>query len=75
MAALSSSMDLTLWTAGRNGIKGEWMKARRPFSLALAVVSTFLDLRRDSLSIGSFFGRKQYSAGAQVPGNQYVFIL
>ncbi|KAF8201349.1 putative zinc-finger of transcription factor IIIC complex-domain-containing protein [Mycena galopus ATCC 62051] len=26
VAALSSSMDLTLWTAGRNGIKGEWIK-------------------------------------------------
>ncbi|KAJ7916764.1 putative zinc-finger of transcription factor IIIC complex-domain-containing protein [Mycena leptocephala] len=26
VAALSSSMDLTLWTAARNGLKGEWMK-------------------------------------------------
>ncbi|KAJ7770286.1 putative zinc-finger of transcription factor IIIC complex-domain-containing protein [Mycena maculata] len=26
LAALSSSMDLTLWTAGRNGMKGEWVK-------------------------------------------------
>ncbi|KAJ6482521.1 putative zinc-finger of transcription factor IIIC complex-domain-containing protein [Mycena sanguinolenta] len=26
LAALSSSMDLTLWTAGRNGIKGTWIK-------------------------------------------------
>ncbi|KAJ7240849.1 putative zinc-finger of transcription factor IIIC complex-domain-containing protein [Mycena haematopus] len=26
VAALSSSMDLTLWTAGRNGLKGEWIK-------------------------------------------------
>ncbi|KAJ6498553.1 putative zinc-finger of transcription factor IIIC complex-domain-containing protein [Mycena vitilis] len=26
VAALSSSMDLTLWTAGRNSIKGEWIK-------------------------------------------------
>ncbi|KAJ6598219.1 putative zinc-finger of transcription factor IIIC complex-domain-containing protein [Mycena vulgaris] len=26
LAALSSSMDLTLWTAGRNGLKGEWIK-------------------------------------------------
>ncbi|KAJ7705602.1 putative zinc-finger of transcription factor IIIC complex-domain-containing protein [Mycena rosella] len=26
LAALSSSMDLTLWTAGRNGMKGEWIK-------------------------------------------------
>ncbi|KAF7377460.1 hypothetical protein MSAN_00167800 [Mycena sanguinolenta] len=26
VAALSSSMDLTLWTAGRNGIKGTWIK-------------------------------------------------
>ncbi|KAJ7040982.1 putative zinc-finger of transcription factor IIIC complex-domain-containing protein [Mycena alexandri] len=26
LAALSSSMDLTIWTAGRNGLKGEWIK-------------------------------------------------
>ncbi|KAJ6551185.1 putative zinc-finger of transcription factor IIIC complex-domain-containing protein [Mycena capillaripes] len=26
IAALSSSMDFTLWTANRNGIKGEWTK-------------------------------------------------
>lgn len=36
LAALSSSMDLTLWTAGRNGIKGEWLKIFdvTPFLLA-----------------------------------------